>query len=87
MSLSKVFTNQLPQLDLHGMDRETARVMIEDFLHDQVKLKNEIIVIVHGIGTGVLKQTTQLVLKKNKYVKEFQIDFYNIGSTIVRLKI
>lgn len=85
MSLSYVFTKNLPCLDLHGYDREIARVMINDFLRDNHKMKNEYVVIVHGIGSGILKKMTHDVLSKNKMVKEFQIDFFNQGSTIVRI--
>ena len=87
MSLSNIFTSHLPTLDLHGEDRESARVAIEDFIRDNQKMKNDKIVIVHGKGTGILRKMTQNVLKANKNVLEFQIDFYNEGSTIVRLKI
>ncbi len=87
MSLSNLFTRHLPSLDLHGLDRETARVYIEDFILENIKLKNRDILIIHGIGTGILKQTTHQVLRNHKQVVEYQIDFYNTGSTIVRLKI
>ena len=87
MSLSNKFVDNVPKLDLHGESSDTARVMINDFINDNIKLKNEIIVIVHGIGTGILKNTTHNILKMNKNVLEYQIDFYNNGSTIVRLKI
>ncbi len=87
MSLSNLFTSHLPSLDLHGLDRETARVYIEDFILENIKLKNRDILIIHGIGTGILKQTTHQVLRNHKQVVEYQIDFYNTGSTIVRLKI
>lgn len=87
MSLSNIFTNNLPKIDLHGLDRDTARVVINDFINDNLKQKQNLFVIIHGIGTGILKDTTHNILKINKYVEEFQIDFYNAGSTIVRLKI
>lgn len=87
MSLSNVFTSNLPKIDLHGMDRDTARVAINDFVNDNFKLKQELFVVIHGIGSGILKDTTIKTLKTNKLVKEFQIDFYNVGSTIVRLNI
>lgn len=87
MSLSNIFINNAPKLDLHGLDRETARVMISDFIREQIKMQSQIIVIIHGIGNGILKNITHQTLKNNKYVKEYQIDFYNVGSTIVRLKI
>ena len=59
-----LFIDNLPTLDLHGFDRETARVTINDFINDNKKLKNNFIVIIHGIGSGVLKNVTQDTLKK-----------------------
>ena len=45
MKLDKVvFINNLPTLDLHGYDRQTAVVAISDFIRDNIKLKNEILV-------------------------------------------
>lgn len=85
MSLSRVFTNNLPSLDLHGFDRETARVAINDFIRDNKIMKNDTILIIHGRGTGILRKTTHDTLRANKCVKEYQIDFFNEGSTIVRI--
>ena len=61
--------------------------LLNDFVNDNFKLKQELFVVIHGIGSGILKDTTIKTLKTNKLVKEFQIDFYNVGSTIVRLNI
>lgn len=87
MSLSNIFTNRLPKLDLHGETKDTAILMVSDFINDNIKMKNEYFVIIHGIGTGVLKSAVQQFLNKDKRVVEYQIDFTNIGSTIVRIKI
>ena len=38
-----VFIDNLPKLDLHGFDRETARVAVCDFIRDNIKMKNEFI--------------------------------------------
>ena len=78
--------SQLPSIDLHGYDRDYARILINEFIEDQYKLKQENIIIVHGNGSGILKKMTQDVLKKNKYVKEYKIDNFNSGMTIVTLK-
>lgn len=78
--------SQLPSIDLHGYDRDYARILINEFIDDQYKLKQESIIIVHGNGSGILKRMTQDVLKKNKYVKEYKIDNFNSGMTIVTLK-
>lgn len=76
----------LPTIDLHGFDREYAEYKINEFIEDNYKMKNEKIVIVHGIGLGILKNITQKTLKKNKLVENHKIDNFNDGSTIVILK-
>lgn len=88
MSLSNIiFLDNLPKIDLHGCDRDTARVLINDFIIDNIKLKKEVIIIIHGIGSGILKKGTNEVLKKHKMVVEYQTSFFNPGCTIVKLKI
>ena len=82
---SVIFIDNLPSLDLHGFDRETARVAINDFINDNIKMKNKFIVIIHGIGSGVLKETTKLVLSHNKKVLEHKIYPFNNGCTIVNI--
>jgi len=78
--------SNLPSIDLHGIDREYARILINDFVRDNYIAKNYKIVIVHGNGTGVIKKTTQETLKKNKYVEDYKIDNFNTGMTIVNLR-
>ena len=87
MSVNNIFTKNLPSLDLHGETRDTARVLINDFIKENIKLINDKFVIIHGIGTGVLKKETQNILRNNKKVIEFGIDFMNEGSTIVRINV
>lgn len=79
--------NTWPCLDLHGYDRESARVAVEDFIRDNVKMKNEYIAIIHGIGTGLVKDSVLNTLKKNKYVKEYKLTFVNPGMTVVKLDV
>lgn len=75
----------LPTIDLHGFDREYAAYKICEFIEDNYKMKNEKLVIIHGIGSGILKNTTQKVLKNNKLVKSYKIDNFNDGTTLVVL--
>ncbi len=82
-----VFIDNLPKLDLHGFDRETARVAVCDFIRDNIKMKNEFVNIVHGIGSGVVKATVHDELRKNKNVINFKTYYYNQGCTIVKVKI
>ena len=81
-----LFINRYPTLDLHGYDRETARVAINDFIQDNKIMKNEIVVIVHGKGQGVLQKQTKETLKNNKDVLDYKQDYFNDGCTIVQIK-
>lgn len=81
------FTDFLPRLDLHGMDRVLARIKVEEFINDNIKLRNKKIVTIHGIGEGILKNEVFRILKSNKNVESFKLNGLNIGCTIVNLKI
>ena len=82
-----IFTDNLPTLDLHGFDRDSARVKINEFIQDNIIIKNEIIVIIHGIGSGIIKDTVHNTLKKHKDVLEFCLFYRNSGMTIVKINI
>lgn len=82
-----IFVDSLPKLDLHGFDRETARVAINDFIKDNKVQKIEVFAIVHGQGSGILKKTTAETLHQNKNVLEFKTYYYNSGCTIVKINI
>ena len=78
------FLYGLPTLDLHSEDKVNALILVNEFINDNIKLKNKKIIIIHGKGTGVLKKTVHEYLKKDKRVKYFTLDI-NIGQTIVFL--
>lgn len=75
-----------PTIDLHGYDRDYAKICINEFILDNYKQKKENIIIIHGIGSGILRKTTQETLRKNKYVDFYKIDNFNNGITIVKLR-
>ena len=81
-----IFINNLPTLYLHGLDEASAKVMISDFIYDNKKMKNPFIVIIHGVGTGVLRRATKEVLEKDKNVCNFKLSNFNQGCTIVQIK-
>ncbi len=81
------FLNNFPKLDLHGMDRDSAVIYIKEFINDNLILKNDVFIIVHGIGGGILKKATHDYLKTNKDVLSFKLNYFNSGCTIVKLKI
>ncbi len=87
MKLSDViFIDSFPTLDLHGYDRDYARLKINEFIADQYQMGHEFITIIHGVGTGILKQETLETLKRNKKVIEYQIFKGNIGCTIAKIE-
>lgn len=75
-----------PSIDLHGESKDIAIILVKDFIFDNYRLNKKQIVIVHGIGSGILKNAVHQELSKNQYVKNYKIDFFNVGSTIVTLK-
>lgn len=88
MSLDEViFTDSLPSLDLHGFDRDSARVMVNDFIRDNKKMGNDIVLIVHGIGSGILRKMVNETLRNNKSVLEFKSVYNNMGSIIVKINV
>ena len=88
MNLNEViFIENLPSLDLHGYDCASANVKINEFIQDNIVMKNEIVAIIHGIGSGMIKEQTHKTLKRNKNVIDYKLFYNNIGTTIVKLKI
>ena len=85
--VSDIFINTYPKIDLHGYDRDSARMAVNDFIFENVILKNEKIVIIHGIGSGIVKKSVHDTLKINKNVVEYKTDNFNSGCTIVSLRI
>ncbi len=75
----------LPTLDLHGFDRYEAIIKVKEFINDNYKLKNKLIVIIHGKGKYIVKDIIYKELKINKLVKEYKLDIFNGGSTIIEL--
>lgn len=82
-----IFTDNLPSIDLHGYDRDSARVKTLEFINDNKHMKNEIICIVHGIGSGIVKDEVHSTLKENKNVIEYKLFYNNSGCTIVKINV
>ena len=81
-----VLYKNIPELDLHGEIRESARILLTEFINDNLKMNNLLIKIVHGKGKYILKREVYKVLKNNKNVKDYKLDIFNDGVTIIELK-
>lgn len=79
--------DNLPTLDLHGEYKESAIILTDEFINDNIVLKNSKIVIVHGLGSDILRKSLHEHLKHDKRVKEFKRDFFNPGATVIVLDI
>ena len=75
-----------PTLDLHGEYSFSAKVLTDEFINDNIRLKNKKLCIIHGIGKGILKKTVHDLLKNDQRIKSYKIDFLNPGCTIVEIK-
>ena len=82
-----IVTSKTPSLDLHGEITSMVKTLVDVFIHDNVKIKNDVVVIIHGKSTNILTKEVHKVLKENKNVKSFRVNNWNLGETIVELKI
>ena len=74
-----------PSIDLHGEDRVSATLRVKEFIDDSIRLRRKKIIIIHGKGSGVVKDAVFKELKINKNVEDFHLNM-NLGSTTVILK-
>jgi DNA mismatch repair protein MutS2 len=77
--------SKYPTLDVHGETRDTVYTVVKNFINDNIKLKNSVIIIIHGKGGWILKDEIHNRLREMKEVKSFHLDAWNQGVTIVEL--
>ena len=78
--------SNIPFIDLHGEDRYSAIIKAKEFIHDNAKINQKLLKIIHGKGEGILKTELHKYLKMESLVKDYKLDIYNPGVTIVELK-
>lgn len=84
--ISDPFLSSFPYIDLHGEDRVGATVKTKEFINDSIKLKNKVIIIIHGKGMGIVKESVHDCLRNDKRVSSFRTDNLNDGMTIIEIK-
>lgn len=77
------------ELDLRGERYEDAIIRTEKYIDDALLSNYGRVSIIHGVGTGALRQGIQSYLKKHKRVKSFRFGETGeggFGVTVVELK-
>ena len=77
------------EIDLRGMESMEAVNAAELYIDSAVMAKLTTVTIIHGKGTGALRNAVQQMLKRNKSVKSFRLGRFGEGEsgvTIVELK-
>lgn len=70
-----------PELDLHAMTVDEAAPLVQDYLDAAFRAGLKEVRIVHGKGTGTLRQAVMRELKKHPLVRSFRIGDRFEGST------
>ena len=77
------------ELDIRGMETLEAESVVETFLSTAVMGHLETVTIIHGKGTGALRNAVHDILRRNKNVKSFRLGVYGEGEngvTVVTMK-
>ena len=86
MEVNDVFFEMLPKIDLHGYDKDSARIAVNDFVDESLAMGYSKVVIIHGIGKGIVKKVVHEALFRNRGVLNYRLMWENIGCTLVELK-
>ena len=76
-------------IDVRGQIADDAIMEVERYIYNASRLHLETVTIIHGKGTGVLRQKIQAWLRKCPQVKSFRNGLYGegeMGVTVVTLK-
>ena len=68
------------ELDVRGMDQLTTIMEVERFLDGALVRNYRHVRIVHGIGTGVLRDTVHQVLRQHPTIQQFKLAGRNAGG-------
>ena len=75
----------LAEVDLRGMNVEEALIEVDRFIDSSVLSGIHQVTIIHGKGTGVLRDAIQNHLKHHTSVKSFRLGAYGEGETGVTI--
>ena len=68
------------EVDLRGMDCVEAVCVLERYMDEAMRSNLHSVRIIHGKGTGALRNAVHQSLRKNKFVKKFRLGVYGEGE-------
>ena len=77
------------EIDLRGMESLEGVLAAERYIDSAAMARMKTVTIIHGKGTGALREAIQQMLKHNKLVKSYRLGRYGEGEagvTVVELK-
>lgn len=77
------------KLDLRGKRYEEAKILLEKYLDDCLLSGLSQVIIIHGYGTGAIRNMVQDFLKQNKFIESYRYGDANeggFGATVVNIK-
>ncbi len=73
-------TAMAQEVDLRGMDAVEAICVLDNYLDSAMRGNLHSVRIIHGKGTGVLRNAVHQSLRKNKFIKTFRLGVYGEGE-------
>ncbi len=68
------------EVDLRGMDAIEAICVLQRYLDEAMRSNCQNVRIIHGKGTGVLRNAVHQELKRNRFIKKFRLGVYGEGE-------
>jgi DNA mismatch repair protein MutS2 len=68
------------EIDLRGMDTIEAVCVLDRYMDEAMRSNLSMVRIIHGKGTGAVRNAVHQALRKNKFIKSFRLGVYGEGE-------
>lgn len=78
-----------PEIDVRGMRGDEALQKVTEFIDEAIMLDSKDLRILHGTGTGILRQLIRQYLSTNPFIASYadeQVQLGGTGITVIKLK-